>query len=85
MADNYWATVRQPAVQYGLRGICFFFVEVTGLAKDLHSGKFGGVVCEPVRRSCAAPRPPLLPPAAVAFDADRPSLTVHTRARRWPI
>jgi hypothetical protein len=31
-------------VQYGLRGIVYFFAEVSGLAKDLHSGKFGGVV-----------------------------------------
>ena len=30
----------------GLRGICYFFIEVQCCAKDLHSGVFGGTVHE---------------------------------------
>ena len=31
---------------YGLRGICYFFIEVECAAMDLHSGVFGGTVNE---------------------------------------
>ena len=48
VTDNYWLSQKKPAVQYGLRGICYFFLEISGLAKDLHSGKFGGAVQEPM-------------------------------------
>ena len=47
VADNNWLGVRKPCVQYGLRGICYFMLEVSGSAKDLHSGRFGGSVHEP--------------------------------------
>ena len=35
VADNYWLGTKRPCVQYGLRGIVFFFVEVRGPARDL--------------------------------------------------
>ena len=47
IADNYWLGLSKPAVQYGLRGLCYFFVHVRGPAKDLHSGR-GGSVDEPM-------------------------------------
>ena len=47
IADNYWLGLCKPAVQYGLRGLCYFFVHVNGPAKDLHSGR-GGSVDEPM-------------------------------------
>jgi len=37
----------QPALTYGLRGICYTQIEVTGPVKDLHSGHFGGAVMNP--------------------------------------
>jgi acetylornithine deacetylase/succinyl-diaminopimelate desuccinylase-like protein len=37
----------QPALTYGLRGICYTQIEVTGPSKDLHSGHFGGAVMNP--------------------------------------
>ncbi|NLX98048.1 MAG: dipeptidase [Rhodopirellula sp.] len=37
----------QPAITYGLRGIAYFDVRLTGPARDLHSGSFGGSVMNP--------------------------------------
>ena len=36
-----------PLVEYGTRGNCFMEVTVTGPAKDLHSGTYGGAVDNP--------------------------------------
>ncbi len=38
-----------PAITYGLRGLLYFQIEVTGPRFDLHSGSFGGVVANPVQ------------------------------------
>lgn len=46
ISDNYWLGTRKPCITYGLRGICYFQVEVGCAAKDLHSGTFGGTVHE---------------------------------------
>ncbi|XP_068675134.1 cytosolic non-specific dipeptidase-like isoform X2 [Montipora foliosa] len=46
ISDNYWLGKNKPCITYGLRGICYFFVEVTCASKDLHSGVFGGTVHE---------------------------------------
>ncbi|NOT33197.1 MAG: dipeptidase [Candidatus Eisenbacteria bacterium] len=37
----------QPALTYGLRGILYTQIEVTGPTHDLHSGHFGGAVQNP--------------------------------------
>ena len=37
-----------PAINYGLRGIAYFELRVTGPNRDLHSGTFGGSVTNPV-------------------------------------
>jgi acetylornithine deacetylase/succinyl-diaminopimelate desuccinylase-like protein len=37
----------QPALTYGLRGLLYTQIEVTGPANDLHSGHFGGAVANP--------------------------------------
>lgn len=37
-----------PTLTYGLRGICYMEVEVTGPDRDLHSGSFGGAVANPI-------------------------------------
>ena len=37
-----------PSVTYGLRGLNYYQVELTGAAKDLHSGVFGGAVPNPL-------------------------------------
>ena len=37
-----------PTLTYGLRGMCYMEVEVTGPNRDLHSGTFGGGVDNPI-------------------------------------
>ncbi len=37
-----------PTITYGLRGLCYMEIEVTGANKDLHSGSFGGSVANPI-------------------------------------
>lgn len=37
-----------PTINYGLRGLCYMEIEVTGPNRDLHSGSFGGAVANPI-------------------------------------
>lgn len=37
----------QPAITYGLRGIAYYELALTGPNRDLHSGTFGGTVTNP--------------------------------------
>lgn len=46
ISDNYWLGKKKPCITYGLRGICYFFLEVECAAMDLHSGVYGGSVHE---------------------------------------
>jgi len=48
ISDNYWLSKKKPCITYGLRGNCYFFVEVEGSAMDLHSGVFGGTIHQPM-------------------------------------
>ena len=38
----------QPAITYGLRGIAYYELRLTGPKQDLHSGTFGGAVMNPL-------------------------------------
>lgn len=46
ISDNYWLGTEHPCITYGLRGICYFGLEIECASKDLHSGVFGGAVHE---------------------------------------
>lgn len=46
ISDNYWLGKSKPCITYGLRGICYFFIEVECSDRDLHSGVYGGSVHE---------------------------------------
>jgi len=48
ISDNYWLDTRTPALTYGLRGISYYKLTVSGPARDLHSGVFGRMVHEPM-------------------------------------
>jgi len=42
----------RPAVTYGLRGVAFVEIKITGPDRDLHSGGYGGAVPNPVNELC---------------------------------
>ncbi|KAJ6545630.1 hypothetical protein B0H19DRAFT_1168109 [Mycena capillaripes] len=48
ISDNYWLNDRTPALTYGLRGLVYFKITVSGPGRDLHSGVFGRTVHEPM-------------------------------------
>jgi Cys-Gly metallodipeptidase DUG1 len=48
ISDNYWLGTEKPCLTYGLRGVSYFHLSISGPARDLHSGLFGGVVHEPM-------------------------------------
>ncbi|KAF8513705.1 CNDP dipeptidase [Hysterangium stoloniferum] len=48
ISDNYWLNTRTPCLTYGLRGLTYFKIKVSGPSRDLHSGVFGGTVHEPM-------------------------------------
>jgi acetylornithine deacetylase/succinyl-diaminopimelate desuccinylase-like protein len=41
-----------PSITYGLRGLNYYELEITGPAQDLHSGSFGGAVPNPLAVLC---------------------------------
>ena len=41
-----------PSITSGLRGLCYWEVEVTGANHDLHSGIYGGAVANPINILC---------------------------------
>ena len=42
----------QPAITYGLRGISYYELRLSGPKQDLHSGTFGGAVTNPANALC---------------------------------
>ncbi|XP_031773439.1 cytosolic non-specific dipeptidase [Apis florea] len=46
ISDNYWLTTKKPCITYGLRGICYFHIEIICADKDMHSGMYGGILHE---------------------------------------
>jgi Cys-Gly metallodipeptidase DUG1 len=48
ISDNYWLNTRTPVLTYGLRGLSYYKVSVSGPTRDLHSGVFGRTVHEPM-------------------------------------
>lgn len=41
ISDNYWLGKKTPCITYGLRGLCYYGVEISHPKQDLHSGVFG--------------------------------------------
>lgn len=48
ISDNYWLGTQKPCLTYGLRGVSYYTITVSGPRQDLHSGVFGGTVTEPM-------------------------------------
>lgn len=52
VSDTGMINGETPAVTVGLRGLCYWQIEVTGPNRDLHSGLFGGAVANPINILC---------------------------------
>ncbi|NKQ35889.1 MAG: dipeptidase [Chloroflexi bacterium] len=48
ISDTGMPSPDQPALVYGLRGMCYVLMDITGPRRDLHSGSFGGGVNNPL-------------------------------------
>jgi acetylornithine deacetylase/succinyl-diaminopimelate desuccinylase-like protein len=48
ISDSSMFAEGQPSITYGLRGLIYFEVTVTGPGHDLHSGLYGGAVPNPI-------------------------------------
>jgi acetylornithine deacetylase/succinyl-diaminopimelate desuccinylase-like protein len=48
VSDTSMYAPGQPSLIYGLKGLCYMEIKVTGPNRDLHSGTFGGAVWNPL-------------------------------------
>lgn len=48
VSDTHIAGKDQPSIVYGLRGMCYAVLNVTGPSRDLHSGSYGGGIDNPL-------------------------------------
>lgn len=48
VSDTAMPNAQLPAITYGLRGMCYVLLDITGPRRDLHSGSFGGGVNNPL-------------------------------------
>ncbi len=49
ISDTSMLKPDQPSIVYGLRGLCYIQVEVSGPNRDLHSGQYGGAIYNPLQ------------------------------------
>ena len=52
ISDSSMRGPDQPSIIYGLRGLCYMLVDVTGPDHDVHSGHNGGVINNPINALC---------------------------------
>jgi acetylornithine deacetylase/succinyl-diaminopimelate desuccinylase-like protein len=52
ISDSSLFASGQPSLIYGLKGLCYMEIKVTGPNRDLHSGTFGGAVWNPLNALC---------------------------------
>jgi acetylornithine deacetylase/succinyl-diaminopimelate desuccinylase-like protein len=52
ISDSSMFAENVPSLCYGLRGLAYFEIELTGPNRDLHSGGFGGSVHNPIQALC---------------------------------
>jgi acetylornithine deacetylase/succinyl-diaminopimelate desuccinylase-like protein len=52
VSDTTMYDYEMPSLTYGLRGLAYFELHVTGANGDLHSGLFGGAVANPINALC---------------------------------
>ena len=52
ISDSSLFAPGEPSLIYGLKGLCYMEIKVTGPDRDLHSGTFGGAVWNPLNALC---------------------------------
>ena len=52
VSDTGFVGMGVPSIVYGLRGLAYLEIEVTGPDHDLHSGTYGGAVHNPINGLC---------------------------------
>ena len=52
ISDSSLFAPGQPSLIYGLKGLCYMELKVTGPNRDLHSGTYGGAVWNPLNALC---------------------------------
>lgn len=52
ISDNPMLSRGLPSISYGLRGLLYIEIKLTGPDRDLHSGRFGGVIPNPCIHLC---------------------------------
>jgi acetylornithine deacetylase/succinyl-diaminopimelate desuccinylase-like protein len=52
ISDSSLFAPGQPSLIYGLKGLCYTEIKVTGPNRDLHSGTYGGAVWNPLNALC---------------------------------
>lgn len=52
VSDTTMISDKVPSINCGMRGLAYMEVTVTGPDKELHSGHYGGGVCNPVNALC---------------------------------
>jgi acetylornithine deacetylase/succinyl-diaminopimelate desuccinylase-like protein len=52
ISDSSLFAKDQPSLIYGLKGLCYMEIKVTGPNRDLHSGTYGGAVWNPLNALC---------------------------------
>lgn len=48
VSDTAMVNANQPAIVYGLRGMCYALLDIVGPRRDLHSGSYGGGIDNPL-------------------------------------
>jgi len=48
ISDTGMIAPGQPAIVYGLRGMSYMLLDITGPSRDLHSGGYGGAIDNPI-------------------------------------
>ncbi len=52
ISDTHMLRPDLPCLVHALRGMCYIQVEVSGPARDLHSGQYGGAIYNPIQALC---------------------------------
>lgn len=48
VSDTSFFDDEKPSIAYGLRGLCYMQIDLTGPNRDLHSGTYGGAIGNPI-------------------------------------